>query len=120
MTKCFCATCIDQQCRLTKCTACKTRIRMLDLIKFEANYLLYYTNGGVSTTANEPSSGNRLRIHVEDTSEYALTPKTTGRGYTLIRLTRANWMSVEVNWTNYIDLAELDHPQARTERVACH
>ena len=92
---------------------------MLDLTKFDANCLFEYTDGRVSTTGNKPSSENCLRIHLEEIIEYALTLKTTLRGYTLIRWTQANWMNFDVNWRSCIDLANFDHPQAYTERVAC-
>ena len=116
--KCFCAACLDPQCRSIKCTICKIRAKMTDLTQCDASCLFEYTNGQVSTTGNEPSSGNYLRIDLEETIEYASTLKTTLRGYTLIKWTQANWMDFEVNWTRCTDLAEFDHPSVHTERVA--
>ena len=92
---------------------------MLDLIKFDASSLFKYTNGQISTTGNEPSWGTCIRIDPEGTIKYALTQKTTLGMYTVIRRTGANWMSFDVHWTRYTDLAKLDHSLARTDRIAC-
>ena len=120
VTKYFCAACFDPQCRSTKCTACKARTTMtVDLIKLDANCLLKQTNGRVSTTGNDPSLRSYLHINLEETIEYALTQTKTLHAYNLIRWTRASWVSFDVNWTSYTDLAEFDHPQPCTEQVAC-
>ena len=69
----------------------------MKLINLDANCELEYTNGGVSTTRNEPSSGNHLHTDLGKTIRSPLTPTTALRGYTLIRWSRANWMSFDAN-----------------------
>ena len=84
----------------------------------EVEVVLEYTNGQVSTTGNKQSSGNCLRIHLEETIQYASTLQATLRGYTLIKWTQANLMSFVANWTSCTDLADFGRPQVHTERVA--
>ena len=89
VTKCFFAACLELQCRLSQSTARKTRTTITaGWSRFDPSSLLKYTNGRVSTTRNKLSLGNYLHIDLEETIEYALTPTTTLRRYTLIRLTR--------------------------------
>ena len=91
----------------------------MDVIKFDKNCLRKYKNWRVSTTRIEPSSGNYLHIDLDETMEYALTQTANLRGYTPIRSTRANWMSLDINSTSCTDLAKFDHCQACMQLVAC-
>ena len=43
--KCFCAACLDPQCRLIKCIRCKQAVTMTGLTPFDANCLFEYTSG---------------------------------------------------------------------------
>ena len=54
----------------------------VDLTTFDANCLLKYTNGRVSTTGNELSLGNCVHIDLEETMQYALTQTTRFRAPT--------------------------------------
>ena len=104
---------------LIRCTTCKIRATTTGLIPFDVSCLFKYTNGQVSTIRNEQSSEICLRIDLEETTECALTLKTTLRGYTLTKWTGANWISFDDNWTRCNDLAEFDHLQVHMERVSC-
>ena len=118
-SKCFCAACLDPQCRSIKCTTCKKAVTMKGLTPFDASCLFKYTNGQTSTTGRKRSSETYLRIDLGETIEYASIRKTIHRGYTLTKWTRVNWMNFDDSWTSYIDLAEFDHPRVHMERVAC-
>ena len=83
-------------------------MRTVDWIKFDASCVFEYTNGRRSTTGSELSLANYLHIDLEETIENVLTQATTPDGYILLRWSRANSMSCDVNWTSYTDLAELD------------
>ena len=86
---CLSAARLDRQCRSVKCTMCKIRETMTDLTQFDASGLFKYTNWQVSTTRNEPSSGNYLRIDLTETIDYVSTLKTMLRGNTLIKWIQA-------------------------------
>ena len=107
--KCFCAACIDPQCRSIKCTSAVTKT---DLTPFDSSCLFQYTNGQTSTTWRKRSSETYFRIDLGETIEYGLIWNTINRGYTLTKWTRVNWMNSDDSWTSYIHLAELDHPES--------
>ena len=92
---------------------------MTRLTPCDASCLFGYRNGQVSTIGKERSSETCLRIDLKETIEYAFIPRTILCGYTLTKWTRANWMSVDDNWTSCIDLAEFDRLRVFMDRVAC-
>ena len=87
--------------------------------EFDASCLFEYTNVQTSSTGRKRSSETYLSIDLEGTIEYASIRKTIHPGYNLTKVTRVNWMNFDDSWTNYIDLAEFDHPRVHMERVAC-
>ena len=90
---------------------------MTGLPPFDASCLFGYTNWQASTIGRKQSSEIYLRIALGETIEYASIRKTIHRGYTLTKWTRVNWISFDVTWTSYIDLAESDHPQVHMEQM---
>ena len=88
--KCFCAACLDPQCRLIKCTRCKQAVTMTGLTPFDANCLFEYTSGRTSTTRRKQSFGTYLRIDLVEIIEHAPIRKTIHRGCTLTKWTRVN------------------------------
>ena len=74
--KCFCAACLNPQCRWIKCTTCNIRATMTGLKQSDASCVFAYTNWQVFTTRNEQSSEICLCIDQEETIEYVSTLKT--------------------------------------------
>ena len=74
--KCFCAVCLDPQCRSIKCIRCKQAMTMTGLTPFDANCLFEYTSGRTSTTGRKteygdlpphgPGRDHRIRLNSED------------------------------------------------------
>ena len=85
--KCFCAACLDLQCRCIKCTTCKRAATMTGSNPFDASCLFGYTDGQVFTISKERSSETFLRIDQEENSGYASILKIILRGYTLTKWT---------------------------------
>ena len=89
--KYFCAACLDQRCRSSKCIRCKPVMAMMTgLTPFDANCRIDYTSGRTSTTGKKRSLETYLRIDLEEIIEYASIQKTIHRGYTLTKWIRAN------------------------------
>ena len=88
--KCFCAACLNPQCRSIKCTRCKRAVTMTGLTPVDANFLLEYTKGRTSTTGRKRGLETYLRIDLVEIVKYASIRKTIHRGCTLTKWTRVN------------------------------
>ena len=93
--KCFCAACLDLQCRWIKCIRCKQAVTMTGLTPLDANCLFEYTNGRTSTTGRRRSMETYLCMDLVKIIEYASIRKTIHRGCTLTKWTRVNYMNFD-------------------------
>ena len=89
-TKCFCAACLDSQCRSIRCGRCKQAMTMTGLTPFDANCRFEYTSGRTSKTGERLSMETYLRIDLVEIIEYASIRNTSHRGCTLTKWTRVN------------------------------